>query len=136
MYVADYSHGLLRVDLVARTVAALRAAPGVTLLGIDGLYLHDGTLIAVQNGVTPARVVRFCLDAEGTSVRRADVLDRNPALADEPSLGAVVGDTVFYVATSQWEKFDDTGRRRPGTVARPVTIVGAPLERAPACRGA
>ena len=128
MYVADYSHGILRVDLVTRHVAALRAAPGVTLLGIDGLYLHDGALIAVQNGVSPARVVRFCLDAAGGGVRGAEVLDRNPAVADEPTLGAIAGDSVFYVATSQWEKYTDTGDRRAGVPARPVTVVRVPLD--------
>ena len=133
MYVADYSHGLLRVDLAARTASALQAASGVTLLGIDGLYLHDGALIAVQNGVTPTRVVRFCLDRDGHGVQRAEVLDRSPATADEPTLGAIVGDSVFYVATSQWETFDDAGKRRVGTVARPVTVLGAPLASARAC---
>ena len=133
MYVADYSHGIMRVDLATRTTSALRAASGVTLLGIDGLYLHDGALIAVQNGVTPARVVRFCLDRDGRGVQRTEVLDRNPAIADEPTLGAIVGDSMFYVATSQWEKFDDAGKRRAGTVARPVAIVRAPLVSARAC---
>jgi len=78
-------------------------------------------------------VVRFCLDRDGGGVQRAEVLDRNPAIADEPTLGAVVGDSVFYVATSQWEKYDDAGKRAPGTVTRPVTIVGAPLVSARAC---
>lgn len=136
MYVADYSHGILRVDLATRHVAVLRAAQGVTLLGIDGLYLHHGALIAVQNGVSPARVVRFCLDADGGGVRGAEVLDRNPAVADEPTLGVIAGDSVFYVATSQWEKYTDTGDRRAGVPARPVSVVGVPLDTGRSCRGA
>jgi len=124
MYVADYSHGILKVDLATRAATALRVAGGVTLLGIDGLYERDGALIAVQNGVVPARVVLFCLDATRALVQRAHVLDRNPAAADEPTLATIVGDSVFYVGTSQWEKFDDAGRRRHGTAAKPVTVVG------------
>ena len=134
MFVADYSHGLLRVNLASRWVAPMRVAPGVTLLGIDGLYLHRGALIGVQNGISPARLVRFCLDAEGSGVTRADVLDRNPALVDEPTLGAIVGDSAFYVATSQWEKFDDAGRRVAGTPMRHATVVGVALESQAACR--
>jgi sugar lactone lactonase YvrE len=136
MYVADYSHGILRVDLTTRTVDAVRAAPGVTSLGIDGLYVHGGALIGVQNGVTPARVARFCLDAEGRTVRRVDVLDRNPAVADEPTLGAVARDSLFYIATSQWGTFDDAGQRKPGASARPVTVIAVPLGSAPGCGGA
>jgi hypothetical protein len=134
MFVADYSHGLLRIDLASRDVSALRTAANVTTLGIDGLYLHRGALIAVQNGVVPARVVRFCLDAAGRGVRRAELLDRNPALADEPTLGTIVGDSAFYVATSQWDKFDDAGRRAPGTTLRPASVLRVALESASACR--
>ena len=134
MYVADYSHGLLRIDLASRDVSAMRVPANVTTLGIDGLYLHRGALIAVQNGVVPARLVRFCLDADGRGVRRAELLDRNPALADEPTLGTIVGDSAFYVATSQWDKFDDAGRRAAGTTLRPASVLGVALESASACR--
>jgi hypothetical protein len=134
MYVADYSHGLVRVSLASKAVEAIASAPGVTLLGVDGLYWHRGALVGVQNGVTPARVVRFCLDPSGRSVRRVDVLDRNPALADEPTLGAIAGDSLVYVATSQWEKSDDGGRRVAGTRLRPATALSVPLESSSACR--
>jgi len=134
MYAADYSHGLLRIDLRSRSAVLLRAPRRVTMLGVDGLYLHRGVLIGIQNGVTPARVARFCLDADGRGVRRVDVIDRNPALADEPTLGVVVGDSLFYVATSQWDKFDDTGARVAGSVLRPATVLGVGLETADACR--
>jgi sugar lactone lactonase YvrE len=134
MFVADYAHGLLRVDLAARTVASLPVTRNVTALGVDGLYLHRGALIAVQNGVTPARLVRFCLDADARGVRRAEVLDRNPLLADEPTLGTIVGDSVFYVATSQWDKFDGAGRRVAGTTLRPASMLGVALKSASGCR--
>ena len=134
MFVADYSHGLARIDLTSRSVTPLRVPSGVTALGIDGLYLHHGALIGVQNGVAPAKVARFCLSADAAAVTRIDVLDRNPAIVDESTLGAVVGDSMFYVATSQWEKFDDAGRRAPNATMRPATVVGLALESASACR--
>jgi DNA-binding beta-propeller fold protein YncE len=135
MYVADYSHGLLRVSLASTTVSALVAPPGVTLLGVDGLYWHRGALIGVQNGVTPTRVVRFCLDPSGRSVRRLEVLDRNPAVADEPTLGAIEGDSLVYVATSAWEKYDDDGKRVAGTKLRPAIAVSVPLASSSDCLG-
>jgi len=45
-----------------------------------------------------------------------------------------VGDSLFYVATSQWDKFDDTGARVAGSVLRPATVLGVGLETADACR--
>ena len=133
MYVADYSHGLLSVSLASRTVTPLGASGTMTLLGVDGLYWHRGALVGVQNGVIPARVVRFCLDPAGRSVRRLEMLDRNPAVADEPTLGAVVGDSLFYVATSAWEKYDDSGNRIAGTRLRAVTVLGLSLDAGAAC---
>jgi hypothetical protein len=129
MFVADYSHGLLRIELASRLVEILLPPPSVTLLGVDGLYLHRGALVGVQNGVTPARLVRVCLDAGARVVRRLDVLDRNPAMADEPTLGAIVGDSLFYVATSEWEKFTDSGERAERAKLRPATVLGVALGR-------
>ena len=134
MFVADYSHGLLRIDLPSRSVTPLRIARGVTALGVDGLYLNGRALIGIQNGIAPMRVVRFCLDDDAREVRRVEVLDRNPALADEPTLGAVVGDSLFYVATSQWEKFDDSGKRAPNARLRPANLLGLSLDTANACK--
>jgi sugar lactone lactonase YvrE len=134
MYVADYSHGLMRVDLRSRLVTPLRAPRNVTLLGVDGLYLHRGALIGVQNGVAPSRIARFCLHADGGGVRRLETVDRNPALADEPTLGVVVGDSLFYVATSQWDKFDDAGARVARSALRPATVLGVALDSKTACK--
>jgi len=106
----------------------------MTLLGVDGLYSHRGALVGVQNGVVPARVARFCLDSSGRSVRRLELVDRNPAVADEPTLGTVVGDSLFYVATSAWEKYDDNGKRIEGTRLRPVTVLAVPLRSESGCR--
>jgi sugar lactone lactonase YvrE len=133
MFVADYSHGLLRVDLASRSVSALAAPAAATLLGVDGLYLHRGALIGVQNGVTPPRLARFCLDATARRVLGVETLDRNPAVVDEPALGAIVGDSAFYVATSQWEKFDDDGKRIAGSRLRPATVVSLAVGRNSGC---
>jgi hypothetical protein len=77
----------------------------------------------VQNGVTPARVVRFHLDSTGEAISRAELLDRNTTIADEPTSGVVVGQRFLYVANSQWEKYDDSGRRRANTLLRrPVVL--------------
>lgn len=121
--VADYSHGLLRFDGVTGEVIRIGDPAGVTSLGCDGIAWYDESIIAVQNGVSPPRVVRFTLDSAWTRIVKAEVLDRNSAIADEPTIGTVVGDVFFYVANSQWEKYDDQGRRIAGTIlGRPVLL--------------
>jgi hypothetical protein len=95
----------------------------MTSLGCDGISWHEGAIVAVQNGVFPARIMRFELDSSLTKITSAAVLDQNPAVADEPTIGAIVGDEFFYVANSQWEKYNGAGELLPrATLKRPVLI--------------
>jgi len=124
VFVADYSHGLLKVDVISGEVVRLGDAPGSTSLGCDGIAWHDGAIIAVQNGVVPPRVMRFELDSAWTRIVRAEVLDRNVPVADEPTIGTIVGDDFIYVANSQWEKYNEAGERRPGTILKRPVLIG------------
>jgi hypothetical protein len=110
MYLADYSRGILRIDLASRAVALLPTSDNVLALGIDGLYLVDGRLVGIQNGVAPHRVVRLTLSPGGDSVAAGEVLERAHPRYAEPTLGVVVNHELYYVANSQWERFGDDGR--------------------------
>jgi hypothetical protein len=127
VFLSDYSHGLLRVDLATKTVTRLADAPWSTSLGCDGIAWDRGAIVAVQNGVSPARVMRFVLDSSWTRVVRADLLDRNSRVADEPTIGAVVGGEFVYVANSQWDKHDDVGRRIPAVPLTAPILLSVPL---------
>jgi hypothetical protein len=129
LYVADYAHGLLRVDLATNAVTRLDDAPSTTSLGCDGLVWDNGAIVAVQNGVAPARIMRFVLDRAGTRIERAEVLDRNTAIADEPTIGTIVGGDFVYVANSQWEKYTDGGARNPARRLTAPVLLGVPLRR-------
>jgi sugar lactone lactonase YvrE len=132
LYLADYSHGMLRIDLRDGRVVRLVDAPGSTSLGCDGIVWDDGSLIAVQNGVSPARVMRFVLDDTGKRIVRAEVLDRNVSVADEPTIGTIAGRDFVYVANSQWEKYDNSGRVKPGAWLAPPILLAIPLDAAKA----
>ena len=127
VYVADYSHGLMRVRVSDGSVIRLPDAPGSTSLGCDGIVLHRGAIVAVQNGVAPARVVRFALNAAGDSIVAVRVLDQQPALAPEPTIGTMVGDHFVYVANGQFEAHDDEGRRIPNTTLTGARLVAVPV---------
>ena len=129
VYVADYAHGLLRVDLATREITRLADAPGSTSIGCDGIAWDGAAIIAVQNGVTPARVMRFVIDDARRRIVRVEVLDRNLAIADEPTIGAIVGREFVYVANSQWEKYTDEGiRKRERPLSAPV-LLAVPLRK-------
>jgi hypothetical protein len=127
LFVADYSHGVLAVDLMTRHVRELPAPPRTTALGIDGMAWLDGSLLAIQNGITPARVVRVRFDAGRTRISGIDVLDRQPELGDEPTMGLVHDGTFYYVGNSQWEKYDQAGRVKEGARLVGPRILALPL---------
>jgi sugar lactone lactonase YvrE len=127
LIVADYSHGLLRIDLRSRQVTRIADAVGSTSLGVDGIVWHDRGIIAVQNGIAPPRVVYFAMDSTRARIERVVELDRQPTVADEPTIGTIWRGGFVYVANSQWEKYEDSGARRAGTVLRATTLLCVPL---------
>ncbi len=123
LFVADYSRGLLVVDMATRTISVVPAPDTVVTMGIDGLYYHKGSLIAIQNGVAPHRVVRLRLNRTGDRVLDSEVLERAHPKYQEPTLGTVVDGDLYYVANSQWEQFGEDGSiAHPDALQRPVVL--------------
>ncbi|HUF17535.1 MAG TPA: tetratricopeptide repeat protein [Thermoanaerobaculia bacterium] len=106
LFVADYSTGLYRIDLGTGLVTHLASPPSPSLIGIDGLYRCGDDLLAVQNGITPNRLLRITLVPRADQVLRVHVIDRNHPQYNEPTLGVVTGDRFAYIANSQWGAVD------------------------------
>ncbi len=106
LYVADYIGGLYRVALSDGTVDKLAIVANITDYGIDGLYRYGEELVAIQNGIRPHRVVALRLGDSGLSIVAGRTLASNLAEFDEPTLGFVRDDDLFFVANSHWNRFD------------------------------
>jgi sugar lactone lactonase YvrE len=127
LYVADYSIGLIRIDLADGSATALSPIAETSLLGIDGLTGHGQDLIAIQNGVRPHRVLRLTLAPGGRAIEEVAVLESAHREYDEPTLGVVVGDTLFYVANSQWGGLAEDGGVSSGYPKRDPVVLELPL---------
>ncbi|HKG22364.1 MAG TPA: hypothetical protein VKC34_10730 [Blastocatellia bacterium] len=127
LFVADYAKGIFIIDLSTKKVVSLPPAPASTILGIDGLYLHKGSLIAVQNGVNPHRVVRLPMNKSLDRIERFEVLEANNPVFDEPTLGVLVGNMFYYVANSQWGTVDNKGRLAASERLKDPVILKAKL---------
>jgi hypothetical protein len=110
LFMADYLKGIFSIDLKSKAVSILTPPPNTTMLGFDGLYYHKGRLIGVQNGVRPARLVEMSLQAAGAGIAAFKVLEANNPVFDEPTLAVLLGDTLFYIANSQWAAIDEQGK--------------------------
>lgn len=122
LYLADYTRGIVRIGLADHAATLLAAPEDLVLLGVDGLARHGGALVAIQNGTSPARILRLEVDDPGRRITGWSVLAAAQPAWDEPTLGVIAGDTLFYVANSQWGSFDQAGQPAPGAGLRPPVI--------------
>jgi hypothetical protein len=113
MFMADYKQGVFVIDLATKKVTPISPAPDSTLLGIDGLYFHRGALVGVQNGVNPNRIVRLGLSPDFSRVVKFETLEANNPAFDEPTLGVIVRDDLYFIANSQWGAIDEKGNLAP-----------------------
>lgn len=124
LYVADYANGLWRIDVATRAHELLKAPAHSTLFGLDGVYATPGGLVAVQNGISPARIIHIALAAGGTPAG-VKVLAAGQAGMDDPALGLVAGGQFHFVGNAGWNLFE----KNPGPVpVRSVSILRTSLE--------
>ncbi len=110
------------MELDSRRVRLLDAPRTAGILGIDGLYRAGQSLIGVQNGTAPPRLLR--LGIEGDRIASVEVLDAGHPSAPDPTLGVVVGNRFFYIGNSQWESARPGGQVDPSVKLEDPVILG------------
>jgi sugar lactone lactonase YvrE len=122
LLVADYVRGIGIVELASRTVTWMAHPREVAVSGIDGMYLCEGSLIAVQNGTEPRRVVRLDLDPSLIRIVRWEALESNSPGLGEPTHGTIVGKDFFFLANSGWDRLAEDGSLKPGAAMTPAAV--------------
>jgi SMP-30/Gluconolactonase/LRE-like region len=100
LYVSDYAGAIVLIDPRSGSTRRVTPPADATIYGIDGLTWADGSLIGVENGVEPARVVRLILSADGTRIDRVTILAMNHPKFAEPTIGVVAGQDYYFIANS------------------------------------
>ena len=123
LFIADYAQGVFRVDLATRKAVLLPKPDDVDLNGLDGMAYYGGTLLAVQNGLAPTRVLRLRLSPAQDRIDKVETLARGLAVHDDPTLATVVDGVLYYVANSHWNKFGEDGELKdPESLSGPVVL--------------
>ena len=123
LYFADFSLGIFGVDLTKTAPFELaHNKDKLALGGIDGLYWYDGALVAIQNDMSPQRVMRLKLSADGRSVASAMPLDVAQPAFTGLATGAVSGDGLYTIANSQKSLYDRYGVLTEAGKLEPVHI--------------
>lgn len=123
LYFADYALGIFGADLKAGSGFPLaHDTTKLVLGGIEGLYWYDGTLVAIENGMSPHRVIRLTLSKDGKSVTKMMPIDvANPAFGI-PTYGTVVGNDLYFIANSQRNLYGQYGDLRDKDALEAVRI--------------
>jgi len=128
LFVPDYVRGIGILDLSTRRVRWLSMDNRFTLNGIDGLYLRGDSLLAVQNGTSPERVISFRLDPSHRNVTSQDVIEAATSTIGDPTHGVIVGSDFYYIANSGWDTLDDNGQRKPTAKVTAARIMRVALQ--------
>lgn len=123
LYFADYMLGIFGIHLATGKGFPVEFNQASLVLGgIDGLYWYDGTLIAIENGMRPQRVMRLTLSPEGSKITRVMPLDVARPAFKLPTYGTVAGDKLFFIANSQRNLYGQYGDLKQDAVLEPVKV--------------
>jgi hypothetical protein len=122
LLVSDYRYGLAAVDTQSGKVSRIASAKPAMLDGIDGLWRTGRSLVAIQNGTSPMRIVRLDISDDWLTVQQLTVLEQAHSGWTEPVGGAVWDGQLVYVATGQWDRFGAGGAVLEGKTPGPTEI--------------
>lgn len=124
LLLADYSLGILDIDLATGHQAPVVREDGRTLRGVDGFIRDgDGSYLAVRNFDVPGAVVRF-------RIREGKIVDLSVAAAGgaihDPTQIVRAGNQILVVGDAQWTAhLPGKGGKRSG-MQKPTPIAAFP----------
>jgi sugar lactone lactonase YvrE len=142
LFVADYTMGIAVIDLPAADAAPNLSAKvnylphpeNVAVVGLDGLYNNGDSLIGIQNGTEPERILRFLLNPVQTEITGDQVIHQVGQL--DPTHAVEVDGWFYATSNVGWSKVDDnTGQLKRGEKFTPPALLrfrkNAPLHSNP-----
>jgi hypothetical protein len=128
LYVADYALGIFGFDLAKGEAFEPKYNQNALVLGgIVGMHWYDGTLIIIEDGMVPKRVMRLTLSPDGRAITTAMPLD--VASQDFIALGdgAIAGDKLYFIANRQDSLYDRNGVLTDASEAEPEAVFASNL---------
>ncbi len=130
LFVADYTMGIAIIDLpnagdapnLSAKINYLPHPENVAVVGLDGLYRDGDSLIGIQNGTEPERILRLLMNQTETEITGAQVIHQ---IGQFDPAHAVEVDGWFYATVNVgWSKVDDnTGQLKPGEKFTPPVLL-------------
>jgi len=129
LYIATYSHGLLRFDLEKQKLSPLSGYQDREMaFNLDGLAYKDHLLYGVYNSATHKRnnaLIQYRLNAEDTSIVDERIIDKGNPIFRKPTTIALAGSTIYLLAVTNIDEFNANHNSTKGIENQllPVTIL-------------
>ncbi len=114
LFVADYPMGIAVIDLASGKVDYLPHPEEMAITGLDGLCLAGDTLIGIQNGTDPERIVRLRLNHDQTAIASLEVVEQASPRLGDPTHAIKARGMIYVTGNVGWSKIDDQGKLKPG----------------------
>src|SRR5580704_4219226 len=126
VYVA-HAFGIILMDLDGTAITEVQKPKDISLAQVDGVYVRQGSLIAIQNVFGGNRIVQLRLTPDAKSISNGKLLEfRSPNL-ELPTTGTINKDSFYYIVNSQIDHEED-GKLRGEEKLQPVKIAVLKLD--------
>jgi outer membrane protein assembly factor BamB len=129
LFIADYIKGIFRLDTKEKSLKLLTTDFDQSLKSIDGLTFYNNTLIAIQNAVVPMRVTQYRLNKSLDAIADFSIIDRGHPAFNEPTIGCVASDTLYYIGNSLWSGYTDQHQLKEFSALQEVVVLKAALKK-------
>ncbi|HTI96868.1 MAG TPA: hypothetical protein VL425_10215 [Rudaea sp.] len=123
LYLADYALGIFGYDLATGKAFQVAYDQSTLVLGgIVSMQWYDGTLVVVEDGMVPKRIMRLQLDKDGRKIANAMPLDVAHAGFTELGASTIAGDKLYTIVNRQGRLYDEHGVLTGADKLAPTTI--------------
>jgi DNA-binding beta-propeller fold protein YncE len=129
LFIADYIKGIFRLDTKEKSLIQLTSNFEESLKSIDGLTFYNNSLIAIQNAIVPMRVTQYKLNKNLDALIGYSIIDRGHAAFNEPTIGCITEDTLYYIGNSLWSGYDEKHQLKKFEDLQEVVVLKAGLKK-------
>lgn len=123
LFISDYIKGPYRLDLQTKEIIKIASTIDDSLKGIDGMTFYEGSLVALQNGISPFRAMRYMLNATMDTITGASIIDQAHPAMNEPTIGIIEKNVFYYVANSQWGGYNEKHQMKDASQLKDIVIL-------------
>lgn len=128
LFISDYIKGPYRLHMQTKELIKIACTIDDSLKGIDGMTFYQGSLVTLQNGISPFRAMRFTLNATMDTITGATIIDQAHPAMNEPTIGIIEKSVFYYVANSQWGGYDEKHQIKDASKLQEIVILRSELK--------